>query len=148
LEVPLGSKEPYDLRGLNILIVDDDANVRDPLEAMLNYCGALVTPASSPRAALAWLEARQPDLIISDLGMPGEDGFWFVRQVRGLSSPVSTIPAVALTGFDGLRDEAKAAGFNAYLVKPLELAAFSEALQRLGFAVGKPGPSKEHRRAA
>ena len=50
--------------------------------------------------------------------------------MRGLSSPVSTIPAVALTGFDGLRYEAEAAGFNAYLVKPFEVATFSEALQR------------------
>jgi hypothetical protein len=48
-------------------------------------------------------------VIISDLGMPHEDGSWFVRQVRGLSSPVSGIPAVALTGFDGVRAEAAAA---------------------------------------
>jgi CheY-like chemotaxis protein len=114
----------------------------------LSYCGAFVTPALSAKAALAWLGTRQPDLIISDLGMPGENGLWFVRQVRGLSSPVSTIPAVALTGFDGLRDEAEAAGFNAYLVKPLELAAFSEVLQRLGFTVGEPGTFEDHRTAA
>jgi CheY-like chemotaxis protein len=144
----LSKKAPFDLRGLNVLIVDDDADARDLLEATLDYCGALATPASSARAALAWLEARPPDLIISDLGMPGEDGLWFIRQVRGLSSPVSTIPAVALTGFDGLRSEAEAAGFNVYLVKPFELVAFSDVLQRLGFAVREPGTFKEHRRAA
>src|SRR5262245_66123011 len=98
----LGRKAPVDLRGLHILIVDDDADARDLLETLLDYCGARVTPAPSARAALAWLEAGQPNLIISDLGMPGEDGFWFIRQVRGLSSPVSAVPAVALTGFDGL----------------------------------------------
>jgi CheY-like chemotaxis protein len=144
----LGSKALFDLRGLKVLIVDDDADARDLLEVTLDYCGALATPASSARAALAWLEARRPDLIISDLGMPGEDGLWFIRQVRGLSSPVSTIPAVALTGFDGLRFAAEAAGFNAYLVKPLELAAFSDALQRLGFTVGEPGTLDDHRRAS
>jgi CheY-like chemotaxis protein len=146
--VRLSSKAPFDLRGLNVLIVDDDADAGDLLEATLDYCGALATPGSSARAALAWLETNQPDLIISDLEMPGENGLWFVRQVRGLSSVVSTIPAVALTGFDGLRFAAEAAGFNAYLVKPLELAAFSDALQRLGFRLGEPGGSEELRRTA
>jgi CheY-like chemotaxis protein len=144
----MGRKGPFTLRGLSVLIVDDDADARDVLEAVLDYCGAVVTPTSSARAALAWLEMHQPDLIISDLGMSREDGLWFVRQVRGLSSPVSAIPAVALTAFDGLRYEAEAAGFNAYLVKPFELAAFSEALQRLGFTVGGRGIFEEHRRTA
>jgi CheY-like chemotaxis protein len=144
----LGSEAPFDLRGLSVLIVEDNADVRDVLAAMFDCCGALVTPASSARAALAWLDVHQPDLIISDLGMPGEDGLWFIRQVRGLSSPLSTIPAVALTGFDDLRSEAEAAGFNVYLVKPLELLAFPEVLQRLGFAVGEPTTFEVHRRAA
>jgi CheY-like chemotaxis protein len=108
----LGREAPFDLRGLSVLIVEDNADVRDVLAAMFDCCGAVVTPASSARTALAWLDVHQPDLIISDLGMPGEDGLWFIRQVRGLSSPVSTIPAVALTGFDDLRSEAEAAGFN------------------------------------
>jgi CheY-like chemotaxis protein len=144
----LGREAPFDLRGLSVLIGEDNADVRDVLAAMFDCCGALVTPASSARAALAWLDVHQPDPIISDLGMPGEDGLWFIRQVRGLSSPVSTIPAVALTGFDDLRSEAEAAGFNVYLVKPLELLAFPEVLQGLGFAVGEPTTFEVHRRAA
>jgi CheY-like chemotaxis protein len=144
----LGREAPFDLRGLSVLIVEDNADVRDVLAAMFDCCGAVVTPASSARTALAWLDVHQPDLIISDLGMPGEDGLWFIRQVRGLSSPVSTIPAVALTGFDDLRSEAEAAGFNVYLVKPLELLAFSEVLQRLGFAIGEATTFEVHRSAA
>lgn len=144
----MGREAPFDLRGLSVLIVEDNADVRDVLAAMFDCCGAVVTPASSARTALAWLDVHQPDLIISDLGMPGEDGLWFIRQVRGLSSPVSTIPAVALTGFDDLRSEAEAAGFNVYLVKPLELLAFSEVLQRLGFAIGEATTFEVHRSAA
>jgi CheY-like chemotaxis protein len=76
----LGREAPFDLRGLSVLIVEDNADVRDVLAAMFDCCGALVTPASSARAALAWLDVHQADLIISDLGMPGEDGLWFIRS--------------------------------------------------------------------
>jgi len=143
----LDSKAPFDLRGLHVLIVDDDADASDLLATMLNSYGAEVTSASSARAALAWLKRRHPDLIISDLGMPREDGLWFIRQVRGWSSSVRTIPAVALTGFDGLRHEAEAAGFNAYMVKPFQLATFSEALKHLGFSIDQ-GSSEGLRRTA
>jgi CheY-like chemotaxis protein len=129
------SDAPLDLRRLHVLLVDDDDDSRDVAAGTLAYYGAVVTPASSARSALVRLRRVHPNLVVSDLGMPGVDGFWFLREARKRSLTPS-IPIVALTGFDGLRDEVAAAGFDAYLVKPFDLAKFCGALRRLGFEVG------------
>jgi CheY-like chemotaxis protein len=130
----------FDLRGLHVLVVDDNADAREIVAWTLNYFGAVVTRASSPAVALALLHRITPDLIVSDFSMPGEDGFSFMRRVRALPAPVRDVPAIALTGFDGIANAAaaRAAGFNAYLVKPLEVGAFCRELTRLGFAVTQP----------
>jgi CheY-like chemotaxis protein len=130
----------FDLRGLHVLVVDDNADAREIVAWTLNYFGAVVTRASSPAVALALLHRISPDLIVSDFSMPGEDGFSFIRRVRGLPPPVRDVPAIALTGFDGIANAAtaRAAGFNAYLVKPLEVGAFCRELTKLGFAVTHP----------
>jgi CheY-like chemotaxis protein len=127
-----------DLRGLHALVIDDDLDCLEMLAAMLSFRGALVNHASSARAALDMLKRIRPNLIVSDIGMPRESGFWFIRQFRRPVSPGPRTPVIALTGFDGLADQAKAAGFDAVLIKPLNLAAFGETLRNLGL-VSAPG---------
>jgi CheY-like chemotaxis protein len=144
------ARRPYDLRGIHVLVVDDNAEAREIVAWTLSYCGAVVTRASSPRAALALLERLRPDVIVSDFSMPGEDGFSFIRRVRALPSVVRDVPAVALTGFDGIANAAAAtaAGFHAYLVKPFDVASFCAALRRLGFAVDRLSIPGEQGRSA
>jgi CheY-like chemotaxis protein len=124
-----------DLRRLHVLVVDDDGDARDVLAMVLSACGALVSQAASAREALGRLARLHPDLVVSDLGMTRDDGFWFARQARRLSS-TSPVPLVALTGFDGLKREAEAAGFDAYLVKPFDLGHFCHVAHGLGLDVG------------
>ena len=145
-----GTRRPYNLRGIHVLIVDDNADAREIIAWTLSYCGAIVTRASSTRAAFALLERFRPDVVVCDFSMPGEDGFSFIRRVRALATAVCDVPAVALTGFDGIANAtaAKKAGFNAYLVKPFDLASFCGALRRLGFAVDEPSIAGEQRRSA
>jgi CheY-like chemotaxis protein len=145
-----GTSRPYNLRGIHVLIVDDNADAREIIAWTLSHCGAVVTRASSTLAAFALLERSRPDVVVCDFSMPGEDGFSFIRRVRALPSGVCDIPAVALTGFDGIANAAaaKAAGFNAYLVKPFDLASFCAELRRLGFAVDGLPLAKEQRRGA
>jgi CheY-like chemotaxis protein len=132
------------------LVVDDNADAREIVAWTLSYCGAVVTRASSARAALALLEQLRPDVIVSDFSMPDEDGFSFIRRVRQLPSSARDVCAVARTGFDGIANAAaaKAAGFHAYLVKPFDLGSFCAALRRLGFAVDGRSISQEQRRSA
>ena len=145
-----GTRRPYNLRGIHVLIVDDNPDAREIIAWTLSYCGAVVTRASSPRAAFALLERFGPDVVVCDFSMPGEDGFSFIRRVRALPSAGRNVPAVALTGFDGIANAAaaKTAGFQEYLVKPFDLASFCAALRRIGFAVDELSISREQRRSA
>jgi CheY-like chemotaxis protein len=124
--------QALDLRGLHALVVDDDLDCLEMLATTLSFHGAFVHQASSARAALGILKPTRPDVIISDIGMPRESGFWFIRQYRKLAPPGQRALVIALTGFDGVVDQAKAAGFDAVLLKPLNLAAFCETLRNLG----------------
>ena len=73
------------LDGLRILVVDDEADTRDLLKQGLEYCGARVTVAESAAEAIDLMKMSVPDVLISDIGMPGTDGYDFIRQVRKLS---------------------------------------------------------------
>ena len=72
------------LKGIHVLVVEDDDDSRALLETVLQYCGALVTAVASARDAVTTLERVKPDLLLSDLSMPHEDGYWLVRQIRAL----------------------------------------------------------------
>ena len=109
------------LDGVEILVVDDD---RDALEAMtyaLRATGAIVRPAASVRQAWAAFTEKQPDLVVSDLSMPDEDGYSLLRRLRaGRADP--SVPAIALTGFTRPEDKARVlqAGFSAFVPKPID----------------------------
>jgi signal transduction histidine kinase len=114
---------PADLRGLKVLVVDDDADAREVLREMLSRVGVDVATAASAAEAFTLLDSRRPHVILSDIAMPEEDGFSLVRRVRSLAPEAGgRIPAVALSAYarDEDRRQSLAAGFQAHLAKPVE----------------------------
>ncbi|MEK6334741.1 MAG: ATP-binding protein [Acidobacteriota bacterium] len=116
---------PERLDGLKILVVDDEPDTRELLRTGLENCGAKVSVAASVVAALGAIKTSKPDLVISDIGMPGEDGYDLIRKLR--SSPAengSSIPAIALTAYARVEDRLKAlrSGYQMHVPKPVELA--------------------------
>ena len=130
------------LAGLRVLIVDDETDARELVCALLAERGALVSSAASAEEAMELLAGGQLDVLVSDLGMPNEDGFSLMRRVRALPSPrARDVPALALTAYARAEDCARAlsAGFHEHLAKPVESAALIEAVARLGRRVGQSG---------
>jgi PAS domain S-box-containing protein len=129
---------PFSLSGLRVLIVDDDADAREISSIMLRQQGALVTQATSASQAYAILSSAQkeqrPEVLISDIGMPDEDGYSLMRRVRSLSPEQGGgIPAVAVTAFTSAEDRRRAldTGFQAHLSKPVDTDEFIEVIARL-----------------
>ena len=119
------------LAGLRVLLVEDDADARALVRAILEAHGAQVDVADSAPRALAMLAEVAPDVLVSDIGMPGHDGHWLVRQVRAdAREAIRRMPAVALTAFAGEADRTRAleAGFDAYVSKPIDEAGLVQCL--------------------
>jgi two-component system CheB/CheR fusion protein len=116
--LPCPSKTP--VAGAHILVVDDSPDIIEAFEMILSYEGAEVISATSAKAGLALLDGRNIDVIVSDIGMPGMDGYEFIQAVRKISSYEKT-PAIALTGFGRAIDNERAlkAGFTGFLRKPV-----------------------------
>jgi PAS domain S-box-containing protein len=113
------------LVGLRILVVDDEDTHREILRITLDDYGAIVTEATSPAEAMNLLENGEFDLLISDIGMPGVDGYMFICQVREIEARRGgRIPAVALTAYAQREDRVRAmkAGFDSYVTKPVDAA--------------------------
>ena len=111
------------LVGLHVLVVDDDPEARVLVQTVLEYAGALVTVAASARDALHSLQRITPDVVVSDIAMPHEDGYWLVRQVRALQGrPPQHLPTVALSGHGDVHGPERTleAGFDAHLRKPVD----------------------------
>jgi PAS domain S-box-containing protein len=111
------------LNGLQVLVVDDEAEVRALVTMVLEQHGSKVTVAASVDEALAALEHLQPDVLLCDIGMPGKDGYALIRKVRELESKQGRqIPAAALTAYVRAEDRTRAllAGFQIHLPKPVE----------------------------
>jgi PAS domain S-box-containing protein len=114
-----------EIKGLKILVVDDEPDARTLVKRVLEECKAVVTTASSAAEAISLLSEVKPDILISDIGMPGEDGYSFIKKVRALGhGGGGDIPAIALTAYARAEDRMKAmlAGFEQYMVKPVEPA--------------------------
>jgi PAS domain S-box-containing protein len=113
------------LDGLRVLVVDDEADTREWISTVLQESGAQVIAVGSVGEALAALEQLKPDVLVSDIGMPDEDGYALMRKVRELSPQIGRpIPAVALTGYARIEDytEAIEAGFQQHVAKPIRAA--------------------------
>jgi PAS domain S-box-containing protein len=122
------------LRDLQILVVEDDGDAADLLERFLRSAGADVTVVRSAAAALASIQGSSPDLLVSDIGMPGMDGYDLIRLVRKLEPDRGgMVPAIAVTAFARTEDRMRAlfAGYQAHLSKPInaeELVATARTL--------------------
>jgi CheY-like chemotaxis protein len=111
------------LKGVHVLLVEDDADSRELIKTMLQYCGALVTAVGSAKDGMSTLHRVQADLLLSDLAMPEEDGYWLIGQVRALPpSQGGSIPAIAITahGYTHGVDRTLSAGFQGHLQKPID----------------------------
>ena len=119
-----GNKAQGNLQGLKILVVDDEIGTLEMLKVFLETSGAFVTAANSVSEALNNLKTNIPDLIISDIGMPGRDGYEFIESVRQMPPENGgNVPAVALTAYALKEDMQKAlrSGFQRHLTKPVEI---------------------------
>jgi NO-binding membrane sensor protein with MHYT domain/CheY-like chemotaxis protein/nitrogen-specific signal transduction histidine kinase len=130
-QVPIAQGDLADLSGVRVLVIDDAPDTLDVLEQILTYSGAATMTAAGAGAALALLEREVPDVIVSDVGMPGVDGFELMRRIRRRAA-TAAIPAIALTAFTRHDDRVKAlqAGFTDYLAKPVEPGALADAIRR------------------
>jgi signal transduction histidine kinase/AmiR/NasT family two-component response regulator len=122
------------LRGLRVLVVEDDPDSRELMVALLSGNGAEVTAVASAREAVAQVRGHIPDLMIADIGLPNQDGYELIRQVRSHENPGHEMtPAVALTAYARPqdRDRALAAGFQLHIAKPVDPEAFVNTIAEL-----------------
>ena len=122
-DMATGTVAPGLLHDRKLLVVDDEPDVRDVLSRVLELEGAVVLTAGSVREALERVDAERPDLVVSDIGMAGEDGYALVERVRGiLNREGRPVPVVAVTAYATAQDaeRIRAAGFMAHLAKPVD----------------------------
>jgi PAS domain S-box-containing protein len=134
-------ERPQHLRGLRVLVVDDDEDARRLVSTILQDCGCAVTVASSVAEAVTRLAERVPDVLLSDVGMPGEDGYALIRKVRSLPRDQGgDIPAAALTAYVRPEDRRRLlnAGFSMHLPKPIEPAELVAVVSTLTRFIHRP----------
>ena len=124
--------EPDGLTNLRVLVLDDSSDTVEMLKALLTDSGAAVAAATAGTEALRIAAEADFDVIVSDISMPGMDGFEFLRNVKSSTRNANT-PVVALTGFGRTEDveQARAAGFHTHLTKPLDLDLLIETLRKM-----------------
>jgi len=118
---------------LRVLLVEDEADARELLTLTLRVSGAEVQAADSAQQALLDLQSFNPDVLLSDIGLPFESGYDLIKKIRALPSDFNRIPAVALTAFATEKDRqrALASGFQIHLSKPVEPHALIQAIERV-----------------
>lgn len=124
-----------ELLNIHVLVVDDHDDARELVAMALEGAGAKVTQADSVPSAIAAVANDDFAVLVSDIGMPGEDGYALIRRVRAgeTGTRAARIPAVAVTAFSAPEDRRKAlsAGFQEHVAKPFEIAALVELVARL-----------------
>jgi CheY-like chemotaxis protein len=113
------------LEGIHVLLVENDLDTLALLSAALKHQRATVTAVSSAAEALASIRTSTPDIVVSDIAMPGEDGYQLIERIRSMGfDDDRRIPAVAITAYAKEEDRQKAlsSGFQNYLTKPIELS--------------------------
>jgi CheY-like chemotaxis protein/anti-sigma regulatory factor (Ser/Thr protein kinase) len=125
------------LQGVRVLLVDDDADIRELMTATLESAGAAVTAAGSTDEALAVLQDREVDVLLADIAMPERDGYDLIRAVRSTPSErISRTPAAAVTACarDDERMRALSAGFQLHVAKPVQPEALVKAVASLAYS--------------
>ncbi|WP_373535777.1 PAS domain S-box protein [Microcoleus sp.] len=133
-ERKLALMRPGMLAGLKVLVVDDEPDNREFLIVALEQLGAQATAAASAQEAIELLQQSPPDILVSDIGMPVEDGYSLIRKVRSSQSDkIKRLPAVALTAYASEQDRDRAidAGYDEHLAKPIDPARFASVLAKL-----------------
>ena len=132
-EAPAPPDAESRLDGVRILVVEDDPDNREMLVEALALSGAVATPAASAQEALAIARSARPDVIVSDISMPGEDGYDLIRSLRALSPEMRKVPAIALTAHARLEDVSRVleAGFTMHLGKPVGPTSLCAAIARV-----------------
>jgi two-component system CheB/CheR fusion protein len=129
------SGETQELRGVEVLLVEDEAATREATQRLLEQSGAHVRAVNSAARAREAFEIRAPNLIVADIGMPGEDGNSFLKWVRRLEREhsMTPVPAVAVTAFARAEDRERSlkAGFNDHLPKPVDADRLVHILSQL-----------------
>lgn len=129
------------LEGITVLLVEDEADTRDLVTTMLQKFGARVVAVSSAKDALASIQHEVPSVLLSDIGMSGENGYELIRQVRALAPEQGgNVPAVALTAYAAPSDRRRAllAGFHVHLSKPVEPDELLAVIASLGRIAAGP----------
>ncbi len=129
-----GSRPAAELHGLRVLAVEDHEDSLELLTAILGVWGCTVLSARNAREAIDLLRTQHPGLIVSDIGLPDEDGCSLLQRVRRLPrNQGGTTPAIALTAFTGAEQKARAlaAGFDVFMSKPLEVDRLIRAMSAL-----------------
>lgn len=121
IEAPRSPLSPSVLKGLRILVVEDDADARTLIKRVLTSRQAAVLDAPSVNAALDSIADFAPDLVVSDVGMPGADGYDLIREIRSRTDSLKSLPAIALSAFARPEDQQRAlqSGFQLHLSKPI-----------------------------
>jgi len=133
--------QPIELDGLRVLVVEDEPDARSLAKRVLEERHAVVTTAASADEAIGLLQSAKFNVLVSDIGLPGEDGYALIKRVRSLGKPNNHIPAIALTAFARAEDREMAinAGFQTHVAKPVEavelLTTVANAARRCGAAV-------------
>jgi CheY-like chemotaxis protein len=123
-----------ELAGLRVLVVEDDADARELVSAILEDAGAIVSSADSAATGFDAVSVFHPQLLVSDIGMPGEDGYSLIRRIRALGVEAGGgLPSVALTAFTRPEDRVRAltAGFTVHMGKPVSPADLVNTLKNL-----------------
>jgi CheY-like chemotaxis protein len=123
-----------ELSGTRVLIVEDEDDARDLLEEVLTRAGCVVSTASNVAEALARMDDAQPEVVVSDIGMPDEDGYSLMRRIRARDrTDGGTVPSIAITAYTSPIDRKRAlqAGFDMHVPKPVRASALLAALRYL-----------------
>ncbi len=132
---PKVEEEGPSLKGIHVLLVDDEEDALGVLAMMLRHSGARVTTAMSAAEAFTAFERHAPDVLVSDIAMPGEDGYALIRRVRRLpAARGGKVPAIALTAFVAAEQRVNAllAGYHIHLPKPIDAAELLRVVAGLG----------------
>jgi len=122
------------LVGLRVLVVDDDADILELFSVALTVCGADVTTTDNARDAIALATRMRPHVIVSDIAMVGDDGYWLVRELKRLPREIlEDVPVVAATAYgrEHPRSRVLAAGFAEHLQKPVDPEYLCQLIARI-----------------
>ncbi|MFN0123029.1 MAG: PAS domain S-box protein [Blastocatellia bacterium] len=133
-------KHEKPLAGIRVMLVEDEPDILDMLAVALGSYGAEIVPADSAAAAMTLLSVSEPDVLVSDIGMPDEDGYSLLRRVRADEIRGQRLPAIALTAYARPEDKSKAlaAGFMRHLAKPVDTG---ELIRAILAATGQRAPA-------